>query len=63
MHPVRISDLTPTDLDALDALYRTPPSVRPRTRAQMFLLAAEQQLTAPEIAAIVRTSEDTVRPR
>lgn len=61
MHPVRMSDLTPTDLDALDALYRTPPSVRLRTRAQMVLLAAEQLRTAPEIAAIVRTSEDTVR--
>lgn len=61
MHPVRISDLTRADLDALDALYRTPPSVRLRTRTQMVLLAAEQRLTAPEIAAIVRTSEDTVR--
>jgi transposase len=61
MQPVRIPDLTPTQRDELDALYRTTRTVRLRTRAQMVLLAAEQHLTAPAIAGIVRTSEDTVR--
>lgn len=61
MQPVRISDLTPAQLAELDALYRTTRMVRLRTRVQMVLLATEQHLTAPEIAVIVRTSEDTVR--
>jgi len=61
MHPVGISDLTPAQRGELDTLYRITRSVRLRTRAQMILLAAEQRLTAPEIAVIVRTSEDTVR--
>ncbi len=61
MQPVRISDLTSADLDELDALYRTTRHVRLRARAQMVLLAAEQHMTAAEIAPIVRTSEETVR--
>jgi len=61
MQPVRIVDLAPADLDKVEALYRTTRSVRLRTRAQIVLLAAEQHLTAPEIAVIVRVSEDTAR--
>jgi transposase len=61
MQPVRIAQLTAAQLDELDALYRSTRNVRLRARAQMVLLAAEQQLTAPEIAVIVRTSEETVR--
>lgn len=61
MQPVRIADLIPTQIAELDTLYRTSRDVRLRTRAQMVLLAAAQQCTAPIIADIVRTSEDTVR--
>ncbi len=61
MQPVRISDLTLTQLDELDTLYRTTRSVCLRTRAQMVLLAAEQRLTASAIARIVRVDEETVR--
>jgi transposase len=61
MHPVRIAHLAPADLGELDELYRTTRDARLRSRAQMVLLAAEQRLTAPEIAVIVRASEDTVR--
>jgi transposase-like protein len=45
---------------ALDQLYRTTQDPRVRTRAQMVLLAAEQGLKVPQIAAIVRESEATV---
>ncbi|MDQ3657866.1 MAG: helix-turn-helix domain-containing protein [Chloroflexota bacterium] len=61
MQPVRISDLTPGQLRELDALYRTTRNVRLRARAQMVLLAAEQRLTATEIASIVRVDQETVR--
>ncbi len=61
MHPIRIPELEPTQVEELDALYRTTRDVRLRTRAQMVLLAAEQRLTAVEIASIVHASEDTVR--
>jgi transposase len=44
----------------LDHLYRTTKEPRLRTRAQMILLAAEQGLKVPQIAAIVRESEATV---
>jgi transposase len=45
---------------ALDQLYRTTKDPRLRTRAQMVLLAAEQGLKVPQMAAIVRESEATV---
>ncbi len=61
MQPVRIPELTSTQLDALDEVYRTCRDVRLRTRVQMVLLAGEQHLTAAAIAGIVRMSEDTVR--
>ena len=48
-------------LKALENLYQTTKDVRLRTRAQMMLLAAENGLTAPAIAAIVRDDEQTVR--
>jgi transposase len=59
--PLTIPDPTATELDALASLYRTTRDARLRTRAQMVLLAAEQHLTAPAIAAIVRESDQTVR--
>jgi transposase len=61
MRPIEIADLSPAAMAELDTLYRTTRAVRLRTRAQMGLLAAEQQLTAAAIAAIVRESEETVR--
>ncbi len=61
MQPVRISDLTPGQLRELDALYRTTRNVRLRARPRMVLLAAEQRLTAAEIAPIVRVDQETVR--
>lgn len=61
MRPIEISELSAEALAELDALYRTTHEVRMRTRAQMVLLAAEQQLTAAAIARIVRESEETVR--
>jgi transposase len=61
MKPIRIPTLTSEQLDALEKAYRTTRNARLRTRAQMVLLAAEQRLTAAQIAEIVRASEETVR--
>ena len=61
MKPIRIPTLNSEQLDALEKLYRTTREARLRSRAQMVLLAAEQRLTAAQIAEIVRTSEETVR--
>ena len=61
MKPLEHPALTAEQLDAVATLYRTTHTVRLRTRAQMVLLAAEQQLGVREIAAIVRECEGTVR--
>lgn len=61
MRPIRIRDLAPEQLVELENLYRTTRDARLRTRTQMVLLAAEQHLTAAQIAKIVRSSEETVR--
>jgi transposase len=61
MRPIEIPALTPEQLAALEELYRTTREARLRTRAQMILLAAEQRMTAAQIAEIVRASEETVR--
>ena len=58
--PIRLPELTPEAIQELDALYRTTRDVRLRTRSQMILLAAEQGLTAPAIARIMRVDENTV---
>jgi transposase len=58
--PIRLPKLAPEAIQELDELYRTTHDVRLRTRAQMVLLAAEQQLTAPAIAQIVRADPETV---
>jgi transposase len=60
MKPIQIPPMTPTQSEPLDRLYRTTKAPRLRTRAQMILLAAEQGLKVPQIAAIVRESEATV---
>jgi transposase len=59
--PLEIPIPTEEELEALETLYRTTRDVRLRTRSQMVLLAAEQRLTAPAIAKIVREDDQTVR--
>jgi transposase len=61
MQPLQLPVPTEEQLTALDELYRMTREVRLRTRAQMVLLAVEQHLTAPAIAAIVREDDQTVR--
>ncbi len=61
MHPLSLSDVPSADLAALDQVYHATREVRIRTRVQIILLAAEQHLVAPQIAAIVRKDEQTVR--
>jgi transposase len=61
MKALKISDLPPNALRELDRLYRTTRDAQLRTRVHMVLLAAERGLIAAEIAAIVRTDEQTVR--
>ena len=59
--PIRLRKPTEKELIELDELYRHTKQARMRTRAQAILLAAEQQLTAPQIAQIVRKDDQTVR--
>ncbi len=59
--PIEIPVPTADEVEALAILYRTTREVRLRTRAQIVLLAAEQRLTAPAIAVIVREDDQTVR--
>ena len=61
MKPLRLPELSAEMIAELDQLYRTTRDVRVRTRAQMVLLAAEQNMVAAEIATIVRKDEQTVR--
>jgi transposase len=61
MQPLEMPALTAEQVDAVATLYRTTHNVRLRTRAQMVLLAVEQQLGVREIATIVRECEGTVR--
>ena len=61
MKPLDRAAVSAEQLDALDERYRSTHNVRLRTRAQMVLLASEQQLGVREIAAIVRECQNTVR--
>jgi transposase len=61
MKPLAMPALTAEQVAAVATLYRTTHHVRVRTRAQMVLLAAEQQLGVRESAASVRACEGTVR--
>ena len=60
MQPIRVPPLTDQQRQALDELYHKSKDPRLRTRAQMVFLSAEQRLTVPEIAPIVRESRETV---
>lgn len=61
MRRMQFTPLNPEQINELDRLYRTTRDVRLRTRAQMILLAGEQDMSAPVIAEIVRESDQTVR--
>jgi transposase len=58
--PLRLPELTPEAIGEFDTLYRTTRDVRLRARSQMVLLTAEQSLSAPAIARIMRVDDDTV---
>ena len=59
--PLTVRSVSEKQHAELDDLYRRAKKPRLRTRAQMILLALEQKLSAPEIAPLVRTCEQTVR--
>lgn len=59
--PIQIQAIPADELTELERLYHQTKDVRVHERAQMILLSLEQRLTAAQIAAIVRTSEQTVR--
>jgi len=61
MKPIEVRPLTTAELTQLDELYSRTKNVRIRNRAQMILLNAEDKMTAPQIAKIVRQDEQTVR--
>ena len=61
MKPLELAPLSQAQWDELDTFYRTTQEVRLRTRAQLLLLAAEQKMSAPTIAALVRETDQTVR--
>ena len=58
---IRLPNQTAEQLEALDRLYRTTKDVRLRTRAQIILLAAEQNLSSSQISEVVRKSDSAVR--
>ena len=59
--PIRVRNVTAEERNALETLYHQTKDVRIRQRVQMILLAIEQSMIAREIAAIVRTNDETVR--
>jgi transposase len=61
MKPIQLGPLSPEQINELSQLYRTTRDLRLHTRAQIILLAAEQEMSAPDIASVVRESDQTVR--
>lgn len=59
--PILVRDIPPAEMAELESLFRQTKDVRIRERTQIILLAAEQEMTAPEIAKIVRRNDQTVR--
>lgn len=59
--PIQVREILPEELKELETLYRQTKDVRIRERTQIIMLAADQGLTAPEIAVIVRRNDQTVR--
>ena len=60
MKAIQVPALTVEQRAELETLYRKTKVPRYRSRAQMVLLAADQGLSAPAIAVIVRESDDAV---
>lgn len=61
MKPISVRELTQDEIDELHTMYDKTKDVRMRTRAQMVLLSAEQNMTAQQIGQIVRKNDQTVR--
>lgn len=61
MKPISVRELTQDEIDELHTLYDKTKDVRMRTRAQIVLLSAEQNMTAQQIGQIVRKNDQTVR--
>ena len=59
--PLELLVPTAAEVAAWEQLYRSTRDARLRTRTQIVLLAAEQRLSAPAIAAMVREDDLTVR--
>lgn len=59
--PIRVREVPSEEQQALEALYHETRDVRIRQRVQIILLAVERKMIAPQIAAIVRTNDQTVR--
>ena len=61
MKAIRLPPQSAEQIAALDEVYRKSKDGRLRLRAHIILLAAEQGMVAPQIAAIVRLNEESVR--
>lgn len=61
MKPIEVRELKQKEIEELHTLYDKTKDVRMRTRAQMILLSAEQNMRAQQIGQIVRKNEQTVR--
>ena len=61
MKPIKARELKPKEHKELEELYQKTKDVRIRSRAQMILLAVEQNYVARQIAEIVRKNDQTVR--
>jgi transposase len=61
MKAIRLPSQSSEQIEALDQLYRKSKDGRLRLRAHIILLAAEQGMVVPQIAAIVRLNEESVR--
>jgi len=61
MRAIRLPAQSAEQIEALEQLYRKSKDGRIRLRAHIILLAAEQEMVAPQIAAIVRLNEESVR--
>ena len=59
--PIELRTVSKDEISELDRQYHQTKDVRLRTRIQMILLAAEEQMSAPQIAKLVRMNEQTVR--
>lgn len=61
MYPIHIDRLSTAQHTALHHAYRAAKYGRLRMRALIVLLAAERELVAADIAAVVRSHQETVR--